>query len=36
MARQLMETDVAAQIGAELGERISDRLTHRDGCRTRT
>ena len=35
MAAQLMETDVAARIGAELGERSSDRLTHRNGYRPR-
>jgi transposase-like protein len=33
MAAQLMETDVAARIGAELGERTPDRLTHRNGYR---
>ena len=36
MAAQLMERDVAARIGAELGERTSDRLTHRNGYRPRT
>ena len=36
MARELMEADVSAQIGAELGERTSDRLTHRNGYRPRT
>ena len=36
MAAQLMETDVAARIGAELGERTPDRLTHRNGYRPRT
>jgi transposase-like protein len=36
MAAQLMESDVAARIGAELGERTSDRLTHRNGYRPRT
>ena len=35
MAAQLMETDVAARIGAELGERTPDRLTHRNGYRPR-
>jgi hypothetical protein len=36
MAARLMESDVAARIGAELGERTSDRLTHRNGSRPRT
>ena len=31
MAAQLMESDVAARIGAELGERTSDRLTTATG-----
>jgi putative transposase len=35
MARELMETDVAARIGAELGERTPERLTHRNGYRSR-
>jgi putative transposase len=36
MAAQLMESDVAARIGAELGERTPDRVTHRNGYRPRT
>jgi putative transposase len=36
MAVQLMDADVAARIGAELGERIPERLTHRNGYRPRT
>jgi putative transposase len=36
MAAQLMDADVAARIGAELGERSPDRLTHRNGYRPRT
>jgi transposase-like protein len=36
MARELMEPDVAARIGAELGERTPERLTHRNGYRPRT
>ena len=35
MAAQLMESDVAARIGAELGERTPDRVTHRNGYRPR-
>jgi putative transposase len=35
MARELMEADVAAQIGAELGERSLERTTHRNGYRPR-
>jgi putative transposase len=35
MAAQLMEADVSAQIGAELGERTPDRVTHRNGYRSR-
>jgi putative transposase len=35
MARELMEADVSAKIGAELGERSPDRLTHRNGYRSR-
>lgn len=35
MAAQLMDADVAARIGAELGERSPDRLTHRNGYRPR-
>jgi Transposase, Mutator family len=36
MAARLMESDVAARIGAELGERTPDRLTHRNEYRPRT
>jgi putative transposase len=35
MAAQLMDAEVAARIGAELGERSPDRLTHRNGYRSR-
>jgi putative transposase len=35
MAQQLMEAEVAARTGAELGERTPDRLTHRNGYRPR-
>src|ERR687887_2399910 len=35
MARELMEADVAARIGAELGERSLERSTHRNGYRPR-
>jgi transposase-like protein len=35
MARELMEADVSAQLGAELGERAPDQLTHRNGYRSR-
>jgi putative transposase len=35
MAAQLMEADVSGQIGAELGERTPDRVTHRNGYRSR-
>jgi putative transposase len=35
MARELMEADVSAQIGAELGERSLERTTHRNGYRSR-
>jgi putative transposase len=31
MARELMEADASAQIGAELGERSLERTTHRNG-----
>jgi transposase-like protein len=31
MAHQLMEADVSARIGAELGERGLERTTHRNG-----
>ena len=33
MARELMEADVSAKIGAELGERSLERTTHRNGYR---
>ena len=36
MARELMEADVSAQVGAELGERTPERVTHRNGYRPRT
>jgi putative transposase len=35
MAHQLMEADVSARIGAELGERSPERTTHRNGYRSR-
>jgi putative transposase len=35
MAHQLMEAEVAAKIGAELGERSPDRLAQRNGYRPR-
>jgi putative transposase len=35
MAAELMDAEVAAQIGAEHGERSSDRVTHRNGYRPR-
>jgi putative transposase len=35
MARELMEADVSAQIGAELGQRSLERTTHRNGYRSR-
>jgi putative transposase len=35
MARELMEADVSAKIGAELGERSLERTTHRNGYRSR-
>jgi putative transposase len=35
MAKELMEADVAAPIGAELGERSLERITHRNGYRPR-
>ena len=35
MARELMEADVSAQIGAELGERSLERITQRNGYRSR-
>ena len=34
MARELMEADVSAQIGAELGERSLERTTQRNGYRS--
>ena len=36
MAAELMEAEVAAQIGAELGQRTPERVTHRNGYRPRT
>src|SRR4029453_4172454 len=36
MVAELMEAEVAAQIGAELGERTPDRGTHPNGSRPRT
>jgi putative transposase len=35
MAEQLMDAEVAAQIGAEHGERSTERVTHRNGYRQR-
>src|SRR5829696_1631504 len=35
MARELMEAEVSEKIGAELGERSPERLTHRNGYRPR-
>jgi transposase-like protein len=35
MARELMEADVSAKIGAEHGERSLERTTHRNGYRSR-
>ncbi len=35
MTHQLMEAEVAGRVGAELGERTPDRLTHRNGYRPR-
>ena len=35
MARELMEADVSAQIGAELGERSLERITQRNRYRSR-
>jgi transposase-like protein len=35
MAHQLMEADVSAKVGAELGERSPGRFTHRNGYRSR-
>jgi transposase-like protein len=35
MATQLMDAEVAAKIGAELGERNPERTTHRNGYRPR-
>ena len=35
MVEQLMEVEVSALIGAELGERTTDRATHRNGYRPR-
>src|SRR4029434_1222744 len=36
MAAELMEAEVAAQIGAELRQRTPERVTHRNGYRPRT
>ena len=36
MAAELMEAEVAAQIGAELGQRTPERVTQRNGYRPRT
>jgi len=36
MAAELMEAEVAAQIGAELGQRTPERVTHRNAYRPRT
>ena len=36
MAEQLMEAEVAAQVGAEHGERSADRVTYRNGSRPRS
>jgi Transposase, Mutator family len=35
MAAELMEAEVATQIGAELGQRTPDRVAHRNGYRPR-
>jgi putative transposase len=35
MARELMEAEVSGKIGAGLGERTPDRITHRNGYRSR-
>jgi transposase-like protein len=35
MARELMEAEVSAKVGAELGERSLERTTHRNGYRPR-
>jgi transposase-like protein len=35
VARELMEAEVSAEVGAELGQVSSDRLTHRNGYRPR-
>ena len=35
MVAELMEAEVAAQIGAEYGQRTPDRVTHRNGYRPR-
>jgi putative transposase len=35
MAEQLMDAEVASKIGAELGERTPERVTHRNGYRAR-
>jgi putative transposase len=35
LAQALMEAEVSAQIGAEHGQRVPDRVTHRNGYRAR-
>ena len=35
VARELMESEIAGEIGAELGEVSPDRVTHRNGYRPR-
>ena len=35
IARELMEAEVSAEVGAELGEVSPERLTHRNGYRPR-
>jgi transposase-like protein len=35
LAQALMEAEVSAQIGAEHGQRVPDRVTHRNGYRLR-
>ncbi len=34
MARDPMEAEISSEIGADLGERSSERVTHRNGYRT--
>jgi transposase-like protein len=36
MVAELMEAEVATQIGAELGQRTPDRVAHRNGYRARS